>query len=60
MGGDINILDGDGETPLFLVETAEMARVVVGLGGNPELRNMEGLSVRSLCFLFLLGFLLQI
>lgn len=57
MGGDINILDGDGETPLFLVETAEMARVVIGLGGNPEIRNVEGLSVRSPSFLFLLGFL---
>lgn len=50
-GGDINTVDGDGETPLFLVETAETARVVVELGGDPRWKNVEGMTVRcSLSF----------
>lgn len=40
--------DSDGETPLFVVETAEMARTVIELGGNVTLRNAEGLTVRHL------------
>ncbi|ORY79326.1 ankyrin repeat-containing domain protein [Leucosporidium creatinivorum] len=43
-GGDINTLDGDGESPLFVVESAEMARVVIELGGDATLRNLEGVS----------------
>lgn len=45
-GGDINTTDSDGETPLFVVETAEMARTVVELGGDVRLRNAEGMTVR--------------
>lgn len=45
-GGDINIRDGDDETPLFVVESAEMARVVIELGGDATLRNAEGVTVR--------------
>lgn len=56
-GGDINIVDGDGETPLFLVESAQMARIIVGLGGNPGKRNAEGMSVCFFFFPFLLFFL---
>lgn len=44
-GGDINTLDGDGESPLFVVESAEMARAVIELGGDATLRNAEGVSV---------------
>ncbi|GAA5898637.1 ankyrin repeat domain-containing protein [Sporobolomyces salmoneus] len=43
-GGDINITDDDGETPLFVVETVGMARMVVELGGNPSHRNEEGMT----------------
>lgn len=44
-GGDINITDEDGETPLFVVETVEMARLVLELGGNAEWKNAEGMTV---------------
>ncbi|KAL8278220.1 hypothetical protein RQP46_009393 [Phenoliferia psychrophenolica] len=43
-GGDINTTDSDNETPLFVVETAEMARTVVELGGDQTLRNTDGLT----------------
>lgn len=44
-GGDPNVTDEDGETPLFVVETAEMARVVISLGGQVGWKNGEGLTV---------------
>jgi hypothetical protein len=44
-GGDINITDDDDETPLFVVENVGMARMVVELGGNPNHRNSEGMTV---------------
>ncbi|GAA5933954.1 ankyrin repeat domain-containing protein [Sporobolomyces koalae] len=43
-GGNINITDDDGDTPLFVVEHVGMARLIVELGGNPSHRNEEGLS----------------
>ncbi|KAK4705514.1 hypothetical protein P7C70_g685, partial [Phenoliferia sp. Uapishka_3] len=43
-GGNINITDSDGETPLFLVETAEMARTVIELGGDVTWKNVEGIT----------------
>lgn len=46
-GGDINLTDSDGETPLFVVETVGMAKLVVELGGDPKVKNEEGLTVRS-------------
>jgi len=46
-GGDINITDDDGETPLFVVENVGMARMVVELGGNPNHRNSEGMTVSN-------------
>lgn len=51
-GGDINLVDADGETPLFLVESADMARMVISLGGDPNVRNLEGLSVSSFLLFF--------
>jgi len=44
-GGDINIADDDGETPLFVVEQVGMARLIVELGGDPNHRNLEGVTV---------------
>lgn len=46
-GGDINITDDDGETPLYVVETVGMARLVVELGGNPNHRNGDGMTVST-------------
>lgn len=46
-GGDINLTDSDGETPLFVVETVGMAKLVVELGGDPKWKNEEGVTVRS-------------
>ncbi|GAA6009291.1 hypothetical protein JCM11491_004260 [Sporobolomyces phaffii] len=43
-GGDINLVDEDGETPLFVVETVGMARLVVQLGGNAQHRNSDGMT----------------
>lgn len=46
-GGNINTVDGDGETPLFVVETTEMARIVLDLGGDIAHRNEEGNTVSA-------------
>ncbi|KAI5481680.1 hypothetical protein MNV49_002906 [Pseudohyphozyma bogoriensis] len=43
-GGDINVADSDNETPLFVVETAEMARIVIELGGDPNWKNEDGIT----------------
>lgn len=43
-GGDINITDEDGDTPLFSVEDLETAKYVIELGGNPSHRNTSGLT----------------
>lgn len=44
-GGNINITDEDGETPLFVVESVDMAKLVLELGGDPKHKNAEGLTV---------------
>ena len=44
-GGSINTTDEDGETPLYVVETTEMAALVVELGGDPRWKNAEGVTV---------------
>lgn len=42
-GGDVNVRDEDGETPLFQTETVEMARVLVEeLGARVDVRNHDG------------------
>ncbi|GAA6049024.1 hypothetical protein JCM3770_005444 [Rhodotorula araucariae] len=43
-GGDINLADGDGDTPLYVVETVAMAKLVVDLGGDARHRNADGLT----------------
>ncbi|GAA6061651.1 hypothetical protein JCM10212_002528 [Sporobolomyces blumeae] len=43
-GGDINITDDDGDTPLYVVENVGIARLVVELGGDPNWRNEEGVT----------------
>ncbi|CAH7685699.1 ankyrin repeat-containing domain protein [Phakopsora pachyrhizi] len=44
VGGDINITDSDGDTPLFSVEDLETARVIIELGGDPNHKNFQGLT----------------
>lgn len=44
-GGDVNIRDSDGDTPLFACETIAMARLLVEkYGANVDLRNDRGLT----------------
>ncbi|KAG8916798.1 hypothetical protein FRC00_014385 [Tulasnella sp. 408] len=41
-GGNVNITDEDGETPLFVVETVEAARYLLEHGADMNHRNNEG------------------
>ncbi|RPA82209.1 hypothetical protein BJ508DRAFT_93178 [Ascobolus immersus RN42] len=43
-GGDINIEDDDGDTPLFVVESVNAAKIVLELGGDLYHQNNEGLT----------------
>ncbi|RSH91946.1 hypothetical protein EHS25_009316 [Saitozyma podzolica] len=44
VGGDINLPDSDGDTPLFTVESVDAARWMVEHGADPAWRNDEGLT----------------
>ncbi|KAK7206048.1 ankyrin repeat-containing domain protein [Myxozyma melibiosi] len=47
-GGDVNILDEDGETPLFVVEKVETAKVLIEeLGADWKVKNDEGVTARE-------------
>ena len=47
-GGDANIRDHDGDTPLFVAETVEVAKTLVEeLHADPNHRNESGLTVSS-------------
>ncbi|KAF9468128.1 hypothetical protein BDZ94DRAFT_1247255 [Collybia nuda] len=43
-GGDVNITDTDGDTPLYTVENIETARFLVDRGAVINRRNSEGIS----------------
>ncbi|KAF8899936.1 ankyrin repeat-containing domain protein [Gymnopilus junonius] len=43
-GGDVNITDADGDTPLYTVENLETARYLVQHGAIVARQNMEGVS----------------
>ncbi|KAG6830643.1 hypothetical protein H0H92_015540 [Tricholoma furcatifolium] len=45
-GGNVNITDADGDTPLYTVENIETARFLVEHGAIIDRRNAEGISVR--------------
>jgi hypothetical protein len=45
-GGDVNIADSDGDTPLYTVENLETARFLVQHGAVVARHNIEGTSVR--------------
>jgi ankyrin repeat protein len=44
-GGNVNVTDEDGDTPLYTVESIETARFLVDNGADPTCRNNEGLTV---------------
>ncbi|RDB25523.1 hypothetical protein Hypma_006508 [Hypsizygus marmoreus] len=43
-GGDVNVTDGDGDTPLYTVENIETAKFLVEHGATVDRRNVEGIS----------------
>lgn len=45
MGGDINVLDDENETPLYTVETLDAARWLVEHGANAQHQNNDGQTV---------------
>lgn len=45
-GGDINHADSDGETPLFTVESVEVAKWMIERGAKYDVKNNEGETVR--------------
>lgn len=47
-GGNVNITDDDGDTPLYTVESIDTARYLVDHGAAVDHRNNEGVSVRSI------------
>lgn len=50
IGGDVNVKDNDGETPLFTVESIQVARWLVENGAGLDCRNQEGNTVRPHTF----------
>jgi len=48
LGGDVNITDSDGDTPLYTVENIETARFLVEHGAIVARQNSEGVSVSVL------------
>lgn len=48
-GGNVNVEDHDGDTPLFAAETVEVAKVLIEeLGADAGHRNSSGLVVHGL------------
>lgn len=45
VGGDVNLADDDGDTPLFIVESVAAARWLIEHGADPRHQNEEGLTV---------------
>lgn len=50
-GGDVNITDEDGDTPLYTVEDVHTARFLVEHGAAVDRTNNEGISVSRLLML---------
>lgn len=44
VGGDINLRDDDGDTPLYVVESVDAARWLVEHGADASITNDEGLT----------------
>lgn len=45
-GGDPNVTDEDGETPLYTVESVGCAKWLVEHGAKADHKNLEGMTVR--------------
>jgi ankyrin repeat protein len=45
VGGDINVVDDEGETPLFTVETMEAAQYLIAHGADAQWKNSDGQEV---------------
>lgn len=45
MGGDVNVTDEDGDTPLYTVEDIETARWLLEHGATADRSNADGLNV---------------
>ncbi|KAJ1663820.1 hypothetical protein IW140_004588 [Coemansia sp. RSA 1813] len=43
-GGDVNIVDADGDTPLHICEDVECAQILLDNGADPKIENHEGLT----------------
>lgn len=50
-GGNVNVSDEDGDTPLYTVENTETARLLVDNGADILWRNHEGLTVCQALFI---------
>ena len=46
-GGDVNVTDKDGDTPIYTVEGVEIAKYLVDHGAIIHRRNNDGVSVRN-------------
>ena len=46
-GGDVNVTDEDGDTPIYTAESVEVAKYLVDHGAIINRRNNEGFSVRG-------------
>lgn len=51
LGGDVNIVDDDGDTPLYTVEDIKTAQFLVEQGAVVDRTNNEGVSVGPSLFL---------
>ncbi|ODV71560.1 uncharacterized protein CYBJADRAFT_169197 [Cyberlindnera jadinii NRRL Y-1542] len=47
-GGDVNIQDNDGDTPLHHVEDLEMCKLLIELGADWKIRNLEGQTAKEM------------
>jgi hypothetical protein len=44
-GGDVNVKDNEGDTPLYTVEECETAKYLIHHGAIVDMKNLEGISV---------------
>jgi ankyrin repeat protein len=42
VGGDVNVLDNDGDSPLLFCEDPETFELLLSFGANPQHRNFRG------------------
>lgn len=49
-GADVNIIDFEGETPLYVAETVEVAQLLLSHGADASHRNNEGRTAASIAY----------